>query len=310
MDVSLEEAARLLADGQVVAVPTETVYGLAAALNQPAAINQIFNLKGRPSNNPLIIHADDVLQVLPFILEIPKKFIELTQAFWPGPLTLVVPIDEERVPQVVRAGLPTAAFRIPNHPMARTLIQKVGPIVMPSANISGRPSATCPGHVETDFGEHFPVVDGGTCGRGLESTILFYRDRRWHIIRLGALAAEAFADVLGYVPNILQPERGKAPICPGQLYRHYAPKAKIVLRPSIEDCQGVVVGFSDRQYPQALRVLNLGPITKPESVAENLYATLRQLDHEGHHEVSVDMNIPSTGLWETIKERLKKASGT
>jgi L-threonylcarbamoyladenylate synthase len=313
MKISLLETAQRLLNTGVVAVPTETVYGLAASVSQPAAIDQIFVLKGRPANNPLIIHIAEFKQLEQYVSTLPEGARELAQAFWPGPLTLVLPCDLEQVPSQVRAGLNTAAFRVPNHPMTLELLSITGPLVMPSANLSGRPSATSPEHVEEDFGSEFPVLDGGSCGFGVESTILYYGDEQWQIIRLGALPAEAFEDVLGYIPLFNVSSKEKAPICPGQLYRHYAPKAKLILVENLtecadRECAGVILGFNDRKYPAADRVISLGSSSSPKDVAENLYAVLRYLDQEGIESVLVDMDFPRHGLWLTIEERLKKAA--
>lgn len=309
MEVNLTEATQLLSSGHVVAVPTETVYGLAAALDCPKAIDQIFRLKNRPPNNPLIIHIAELDQLVEFTPTMPAGISDLARAFWPGPLTLVLPVDVDLVPTQVRAGLVTAAFRVPNHPLALELLRNTGPLVMPSANLSGKPSSTSRLHVETDFGGSFPVLDGGVCRSGIESTILHREKDLWSIIRLGALSAESFLPILGYVPQVVGHDAEKAPICPGQLFRHYAPRAKLILCESNEQCKGpVIIGFSDRTYFPGASVLSLGLSTSPESAAGNLYAVLRKLDQEGIDEAWVDMSFPREGLWMTILERLQKAS--
>jgi L-threonylcarbamoyladenylate synthase len=238
---------------------------------------------------------------------VPSDFAKLTNLFWPGPQNLVLQANTDRIPEQVRAGLPTAAFRVPNHSMALEVLKKVGPIVMPSANLSGSPSATHWKHVESDFGKDFPVLDGGACKRGVESTILCHVGDRWQIARLGALSAEDFTAVLGYTPVIAALENSGKPLCPGQMFRHYAPKAQLLLKKDLNECDGVVIGFSDRSYPNASRVFFLGATNNPEEVAENLYAVLRQLDVEGISSASVDVDVPSGGLWTTILERLSKA---
>lgn len=309
MRISLIEAQRLLESGQVVSLPTETVYGLAALLTHPQAIDAIFKLKGRPNNNPLIIHISNLNQIYDFAQKIPEGFDLLTKAFWPGPLTLVINIKENLIPYQARAGLSTAAFRIPNHPLSLEIISKCGPLVMPSANLSGTPSSTSPGHVEEDFGDHFPVIDGGTCQKGLESTILLHDQNRWKVIRLGALAPETFNSVLGYVPDIVGLKRGDEPLCPGQLHRHYAPKAKLTLTTFFpQELKGFVLGFHDVTYPVNCKVIAMGSINQPQSVAENLYATLRLIDSQGIEQVFVDIRLPKEGLWVTISERLQKAA--
>lgn len=310
MRITIEKAAELLNAGEVVAVPTETVYGLAASLKYPQAISQVFSLKGRPSNNPLIVHLSSSADLSRYAHNFPPHTFELTKIFWPGPLTLVLPAIIEIIPETVRARLPTAAFRVPSHPMAQKLLSLTGPLVMPSANLSGSPSATDPMHVEADFGVDFPVVDGGSCTQGVESTILCWQAGKWVIARLGALAPESFFSVLGYCPQVVDTKQGaKSPICPGQLYRHYAPKAHLILTKRTPDnCQGVLIGFSDRHYPGGCRLLSLGDSQIPEQAAERLYAVLRQLDQEGIAEAWVDVDLPDEGLWLTLKERLSKAA--
>ena len=179
---------------------------------------------------------------------------------------------------------------------------------MPSANLSGRPSSTRPEHVEEDFGENFPVLDGGCCAKGLESTILLYQAGRWAIARLGAISPEEFEPILGYQPVVLTKQGTEKPLCPGQLFRHYSPKAKLYLGDlSKLDDSSVILGFKERSYPAAKQVLFLGSISDPQEVAENLYRTLRLIDQEGYPSAWVDMDFPRHGLWQTIAERLLRA---
>jgi L-threonylcarbamoyladenylate synthase len=309
MRIDTQTAEKLLKDGQVVAMPTETVYGLAAALSHPQAIEKIFVLKGRPLNNPLIIHVSDTHTVLHYALTVPPSFKELTEKFWPGPLTLIVPVKEKLIPALVRAHLPTAGFRMPNHPDTLEVIARAGPLVMPSANLSGRPSSTRPEHVEKDFGLDFPVLDGGYCHEGVESTILLFKDNQWVVARLGALPPDSFQSILGYIPQVVQEVNEQKPICPGQLFRHYAPKAKLILgnRESFENAE-FIIGFKERHYPKEKRIIYLSSLDNPSEAAENLYHVLRQLDLENAKSAWVDFNFPRTGLWQTIAERLERAS--
>ncbi|MGZ3732294.1 MAG: L-threonylcarbamoyladenylate synthase [Parachlamydiaceae bacterium] len=309
MRVEIEEAAILLNKGQVVAVPTETVYGLAASLACPETIKQIFSLKGRPSNNPLIIHLHHPDEIEPYVYTFPKGFKALSEALWPGPITLVMQVNETKVPSIVRAGLSTAAFRIPQHPLAIKLLEMTGPLVMPSANLSGKPSATRCTHVEQDFGSEFPVLDGGTCHMGLESTILIYLEERWSIIRQGALTPSAFEKILGYIPVVKGSENQQIPLCPGQLFRHYAPKAKLILSNECSTLEEkTILGFTDRIYSTTCRIVPLGALTNPSEIAKNLYRSLRFLDEELMKEVFVDVDFPNEGLLETVRERLTKAA--
>lgn len=306
MRISPIEAIECLRQGHVVALPTETVYGLAASIKCLEGIEKIFEVKNRPLNNPLIVHVANINQISNFAPHFPQAFIKLAQKFWPGPLTLILPIDISTISPRICAGLSTAAFRVPSHPITLQIIEEVGPLVMPSANLSGSPSSTKANHVENDFGVHFPVVDGGTCEQGVESTILHYADSQWHIGRLGAIPAQAFEEILGYVP--LQSKKPSSPICPGQMYRHYSPKAKLHLCDRQEECRNTVIGFSNRSYLNADRVLSLGRDSSPEQAAEALYRILRQLDEQGIEEAWVDMDFPKEHLWVTIAERLCKAA--
>jgi L-threonylcarbamoyladenylate synthase len=307
MRISFSQAALALRSGEVVALPTETVYGLAASLEYSAAIEHIFTLKGRPLTNPLIIHVADSQELEPFVSHYPPDFENLAK-IWPGPLTCILPVNPSLIPSLVRAGLPTAGFRVPAHPLTRTLLQVTGPLVMPSANLSGRPSATRPEHIEDDFGKNFPILDGGICQKGVESTIVLYQDPEWVIVRLGALPLESFKSVLGYEPKVMEKIKDAQPLCPGQLYRHYAPRAHLILgeREALTQVS-FVLGFKERLYPPEKRVILLGSLHYPEEVAENLYQALRQLDQEGASQAWVDMDFPRQGLWQTIAERLFRA---
>lgn len=313
MKVSEEEAISLLNSGLVVAIPTETVYGLAASINFPKTIEKIFHLKGRPSNNPLIVHLGSIDDISLYARELPKNFNKLAAAFWPGPLTLVIPVIEDTIPAIARAGLPTAAFRIPGLELTRKVLNNTGPLVMPSANLSGKPSATSAEHVEQDFGNGFSVLDGGECQKGVESTILCWDKTEWVVIRLGALPPEAFLPVLGYTPKVEErkKEDHSAPLCPGQLYRHYSPKAKLTLSEAIpSETNQAIVGFSDRSYPKNTLLFSLGKSDDPDSAAHELYSVLRNLDDAAIDHAFVDMSFPHHGLWQTLRERLQKAASS
>jgi L-threonylcarbamoyladenylate synthase len=239
---------------------------------------------------------------------LPPDFERLAAAFWPGPMTLIAPVQEDAVPEIARAGLPTAAFRVPRLDIVQKLLEKAGPLLMPSANISGRPSSTCASHVEADFGSDFPVLDGGSCMSGMESTILHFLQGRWCISRLGALPPEVFAPVLGYVPSITLKAEGDAPLCPGQRYRHYAPRARLVLEGTMPSEAGsAIIGFDDKDYAPGCRLFSLGASSDAGQACHALYAVLRRLDEENIPQAWVDMDFPETGLWRTLRERLLKA---
>lgn len=306
MRITVEEACYRLKRGEPVALPTETVYGLAAPLSHEGAIATIFALKKRPSDNPLIIHVegwDDAVTYCKAPLS--ESASRLTDAFWPGPLTLVLPIQESLVPALVRGGLATAAFRMPSHPLTLAVIREVGPLVMPSANLSGRPSSTTPSHVEEDFGASFPVVDGGECLAGVESTVVACQGARWEILRLGALDSAKLSTILDYAPVYC--EVMTAPICPGRHHRHYAPRARLLMEVPPPP-GGTVVGFRDRRYPEGCKLFSMGDSGDPDAVAARLYSILRALDTAGVETAWVDMNFPRRGLWLTIAERLERAA--
>ncbi len=306
MRITLKKAVELLNHGLVVALPTETVYGLAASLHQPEAIEAIFKTKKRPSSNPLIIHVADSAQIRDLVEIIPTDFESLSQAFWPGPLTLILPAKQEKIPSIIRANLPTAAFRIPSHPLVREILSLTGPLVMPSANLSGRPSATHVEHIEADFGLDFPVLDGGVCTYGVESTILIHESEKWLLGRLGFISPEEFKPILGYVPKLFSSTQPK---CPGQHFKHYSPHARLHLSSfALLKDQCCIIGFREGHYPKTNPLIILGSLDQPKEVAENLYAVLRQLDLEGIQEAWVDMDFPSNGLWNTIRERLTRAA--
>ncbi len=310
MLIALDQAVSRLQGGEIVAIATETVYGLAARIDRPRAIDEIFFRKRRPQSNPLIIHLQYFEQISRYLspaFENERELLSLSQAFWPGPLTLVLPVGDSSIPDSVRAGLPTAAFRIPAHPLARDLLQQTGPLVAPSANLSGRPSPTNPEHVEIDFGIDFPILDGGPCSSGLESTILGWYLGKPHLMRKGAIGHKELERVLG---KPLFEIGGKAVQCPGCSSMHYAPRARLITDPNQLWHIGVVVGFEDRAYKTKgnARLFSLGSIQDDLRAARQLFAILRSLDAMGIEEAFVDLDLPKWGLWPAICDRLTRAS--
>lgn len=225
MLVTLETAQELLNAGHVVAFPTETVYGLGARLDHPEAIDRIFETKGRPSDNPLIVHVRDIAQAEPLVTGIPEAAMRLMRAYWPGPLTIVLP-RSERVPDRVTGGLDTVAIRVPAHNTALALLGGTGPLVAPSANPSGRPSPTRARHVQQDYEEKVPVIDGGETRIGVESTVLDCTGTPFRILRPGALDAESLEKTAGVQ---VQGSHGASEHArsPGTRYAHYKPKAEV-----------------------------------------------------------------------------------
>lgn len=309
--ISLQEAARRLKRGEVVAVPTETVYGLAALLPNAAAVQKIFTLKGRPQDNPLIVHIGEPSELQALVKNVPAEFSKVA-GFWPGPLTVVLEANTARVPEAVRAGLATVGVRMPALELTRDLIALTGPLVAPSANVSGRPSATTPEHVEADFGADFPVLDGGYCARGVESTIISLRDGGWTCLRAGAIALEDLASAMGSESE--KHAQTKRPLSPGQKYRHYAPRCALKLcfaRDELDALQNggsfdAVLGFDETLTKSAL--YSLGPKGDFAENLRRLYATLRDLDAKSRQNVLVDMDFQVAGLGATLRDRLEKAA--
>ena len=308
MIVELEEAIKILKSGGNVAIPTETVYGLAAVFNIPHAIDRIFTLKNRPKENPLIIHAADISFIESKALPLPQSFYALAESFWPGPLALAIDVKKKSILESVRASLPKACFRIPDHPLALEVILQTGPLVMPSANLSGRPSPTDPKSVEEDFGSIFPVLDGGACTLGLESTVLVFQEEKWHLGRLGSLSLEEIESVLGYAP--IEKQFGSKPICPGQMWRHYAPKAHLIASKIKPAGALAIIGFEGRKYPSNIPFFSLGSLKTPFIAASRLYSLLRELDRQSIKSAWIDSDFPENGLWRTLRERIHKAAST
>lgn len=229
----LQKAASILCQGGVVAMPTETVYGLAADALQPSAVDKIFAAKGRPNDNPLIVHISDMDMIFQVVMDFPDLAKQCAAVFWPGPLTLICP-KHPHVPQNVTAGLATVAVRMPAHPLAQALIALTGPLAAPSANVSGKPSPVTAQDVMADMQGKIPLIlDGGPCQIGLESTVLDMTCNPPRILRPGAVTAEMLQDVIGDVvvdDTVLSPLLpGHRVTSPGTKYLHYAPNAKLTL---------------------------------------------------------------------------------
>ena len=231
---AFEEAGQILRQGSLVAIPTETVYGLAADAYNGTAVAKIFQAKGRPQDNPLIVHIGDCSQLNPLVREMPEQASLLIDRFWPGPLTMILP-KSAQVPNEVSAGLDTVAIRFPKHPVAQAVIQAAGtPLAAPSANTSGRPSPTTAQHVLEDLsGKIDAVLDGGTCQVGIESTVIDITIYPPRLLRPGAITWEQLRQVLGTVeidPAVCNPlTKGQAASSPGMKYKHYAPQARLIL---------------------------------------------------------------------------------
>ena len=306
---AISAAAASIRAGRLVAFPTETVYGLGADATNGRAVASIFVAKGRPHFNPLIVHVKDVEQAQEFAVFSPLAE-ELAQAFWPGPLTLVLPRrDDCRLSLLVSAGLDTVALRAPSHPVAKRLIAEAGvPLAAPSANPSGRISATLAAHVEEGFrGKVDMILDGGPTPLGIESTVIGFADGKTVLLRCGAVPREAIQKITGL---LAAPAQG-AITSPGRLASHYAPRAQLRLNALEARPDEALLAFGPNvpggaDAPGARRVLNLSASGDLGEAAANLFAMLRTLDAEG--DAIAVMPIPSSGLGEAINDRLARAA--
>jgi L-threonylcarbamoyladenylate synthase len=300
-DAGIAEAARLLAAGELVAFPTETVYGLGGDARDGRAVAKIYAAKGRPSFNPLIVHLPD-LAAVEKIAEVGPKARMLAQAFWPGPLTLVLPLREGAgISPLVTAGLDTVAVRVPAHPLAQKLLRAFGgPLAAPSANPSGRVSPTRAEHVlEGLTGRIAAVLDGGACAVGLESTIVV-ADPEPVLLRPGGVPVEILEAALGE-PLALGGDAGK-PTSPGQLASHYAPDAALRLRATDARDGEVLVGFGP--VKGALSLSETGDLVE---AAAQLFQMLREADRRAGPGGRIAF-APETGLGRAINDRLRRAA--
>lgn len=306
---TIAEAARLLRDGELVAFPTETVYGLGADATQGRAVAAIYKAKGRPRFNPLIAHVAD-LAAVEAVAELGAAGRRLAEAFWPGPLTLVLPHRPgSPITSLVTAGLDTLAVRIPSHPVALDLLRAVGrPVAAPSANRSGHVSATTAAHVAADLGASVAlIVDAGPTPHGVESTILDVSGPEPLLLRPGAVTSEAIAEILGAAPRRAGPKSTTQPTAPGQLESHYAPGLSVRLEATSPREGEAFLAFGPYAPAYDGPLLNLSPRGDLTEAAANLFAALRQLDRSGASALAV-MPIPEHGLGAAINDRLRRAA--
>lgn len=298
----LRSAAAILGRGGLVALPTETVYGLAGDATNDCAVAAIYQAKGRPSFNPLIVHVADA-SVAEGLVTVSHLAQRLADAFWPGPLTLVLPLRPDAgVSPLVTAGLTTLAVRVPEHPVAQGLLQVFGGgLAAPSANPSGRVSAVTADHVMTGLaGRIDAVLDGGPCSVGVESTIVGFDGDRAVILREGGVPAEALAEVLGHDPD--RRKEAGAITAPGQLASHYAPGGAVRINATMAQPGEVFVGFGPMECD-----LNLSETGDLAEAAANLFRHFHQLDAEGAARIAV-APVPETGLGRAINDRLRRAA--
>ncbi|HWO94843.1 MAG TPA: L-threonylcarbamoyladenylate synthase [Bacillus sp. (in: firmicutes)] len=320
----LEEAAKLLKRGETVAFPTETVYGLGADATSDQAVDKIFLAKGRPSDNPLIIHIGSKQAVEEIAMEIPSSAQALIERFWPGPLTLVLK-KKPGISEKVTAGLETVAVRMPSHPVALDLLKKVNlPIAAPSANLSGKPSPTLAKHVLADLeGRISGIVDGGPTGVGVESTVLDCTEDIPLILRPGGVTKEQIEEVVGkvHVDKVLLTSE-QAPRSPGMKYTHYAPNAPLyIVQGSREFLQkkadewreegkrvGVLTTTENEAFYNANVTLVCGSRDDLSTVAAHLYEVLRSFN-EYDVDIILSESFPEEGVGQAVMNRLMKAAG-
>jgi L-threonylcarbamoyladenylate synthase len=318
-DESISRAARLLRDGQLVSFPTETVYGLGADARNAAAVRRIFAAKGRPTDHPVIVHIAEASALSRWARSIPPGAQALADAFWPGPLTLILPRAHD-VDDIVTGGQDSVGLRVPGHPVAQELLAKFAAIggegiAAPSANRFGGISATTAQHVADDFGEEIALIlDGGPCRHGIESTIIAFIDDEATLLRPGALLIEDLARVLG---RPLRPTGASAPRAAGTLATHYAPRTPARLMPSPE----LSAALAQLAHPGAHIVVLAHSIAQPPdfegtwfdapahdtAYAQQLYANLRALDALAADEIWIEAP-PDGPEWHAVRDRLRRAT--
>ncbi len=312
-DISL--AKEYLDSGELVAIPTETVYGLAAKGTSAKALVKIFEAKGRPINNPLILHFKDLESVTPFVTTITEEIRRLASQFWPGPLTLLLP-KAEKVPDMVTAGSNRVAVRVPNHPVTLELLKSLDyPLAAPSANPSGYISPTRPEHVDTQLGEKIRLIlDGGACTSGIESTILGWENGTPIIYRKGVITVEQIGEVLG--KRLQFKNKSKVLEAPGMLSSHYAPNTRTLATDQLKETVGIHqdkrMGLLSFSKPTGLKVEREIVLTQKgslEEMAKNLYAAMHELDALGLQIIIIE-KAPDQGIGKAINDRLLRSSTT
>lgn len=323
---SLRLAAEIFQSGGLVGIPTETVYGLGAnALDEQAAL-AIFAAKGRPADNPLIVHISKLDQLKDIVSNVPKRAQRLMDAFWPGPLTIIMP-KGEHIPYAVTAGLETVAVRFPVHPVARKMIELAGlPIAAPSANLSGKPSPTTAQHVLDDMDGRIPlIIDGGACQVGLESTVVDATRDQIVLLRPGGVTREMLEEALGEEvllgKGVMEPlAAGEKALSPGLLHKHYAPRAKVrvilgedekriafILESAAKDERPCVLCLDARKDRYGdLPILSAGDTA--QEYAHNLFAALRSADELGYTDIYAEgLSLEGVGL--AVMNRIERAAG-
>jgi L-threonylcarbamoyladenylate synthase len=306
-------AVELLRQGEVIGLPTETVYGLAGDGLNPVALARIFEVKRRPLFDPLILHFADAAAAFDLAEQIPTAARELAQRFWPGPLTLVLR-KKAKVPDLATSGLPNVALRVPAHPVAQALLRAFeGPLAAPSANRFGRISPTDAQAVRAELGDAVPLIlDGGSCEIGLESTVLFISELQPVLLRAGGIPREEIEAMVG--PLQIATPSDERPLAPGQLKHHYAPRKPLRLvreakeSPSRGDAGWLAFGSDGGidSFPGVAE--NLSPAGDLREAAANFFRALRALDDDSRVEIIYAQPLPAQGLGLAINERLERAA--
>ena len=292
----ITKVASILKDGGIVAIPTETVYGLAGNALKGDCVKKIYEAKGRPSDNPLIVHISDISQWAPLVKFIPETALALAEKFWPGPLTIILP-KSDIIPKEISGGLDTVAVRMPSDEIARAIISACGfPLAAPSANTSGKPSPTCASHVTEDLdGKIDAIVDSGECTVGIESTVITLATDIPRLLRPGGITPEMLTEVLGEIEiddavyNKLH--EGAEAASPGMKYKHYSPDAKVLIvkgsfasyKNYIEDTAeegDIALCFEEEVKDLSIKCITYGRKDDPSSQAKNIFDALRKVDEE------------------------------
>lgn len=300
---AIAAAARELVSGALVAFPTETVYGLGADATNGEALARLFEAKGRPRINPLIVHVESAKAARKLVTFNPVA-LKLAEAFWPGPLTLVLPKSAKcPVHDLASAGLTTLGVRVPAHPVAQALILSAGvPIAAPSANASGEPSPTRAAHVAESLGARVTVLDAGPCNAGLESTVIGFEGHTPILLRPGATPRGEIEAVAGRLAEAS--DDAAKPSSPGRLLRHYAPHARLRINAAAPEAGELFIAFGPTEVEDALQLSEAG---STREAAMNLFALLREADKRGAKAVAV-APVPLDGLGEAINDRLRRAA--
>lgn len=321
----INEASFLLGHGELVAFPTETVYGLGALASNEHAVKKVYVAKGRPSDNPLIVHLATLEDLWQYVKDTPDYLEDLLTKFWPGPLTVVLNLKANIFSKSVTGGLTTCAFRIPDNKVARELIAQTGPLVAPSANTSGRPSPTNAKHVIDDLnGKIAAVLDDGSCQVGVESTVIDATDEEKVVIlrpgKIGIGELEKELEIpVEYDKHLLG--KNEVPKAPGMKYKHYAPQTKVLMLKSIDDLPEAIITFANhrvgllasdevlKEYKDNLTsCYSLGEKKDSKLAAHNLFAGLRALDEDKLDLILVETYDEDSGLGNAYMNRLSKAA--